>query len=310
METIKLFPTKCAICNTEGNASEVYPANLDMQAFNPRLFSARRVPDRIHYRMVRCNKCGLVRSDPTADAALEARLYRESAFQYGDEVVNLRITYGRHLANLSNQHGAHKGSLLEIGCGNGFFLEEAMRQGYVKVRGVEPSVAAVEKASSIVRPYIICDIMHPGLFGAGEYDVICMFQLLDHVPDPGSLLDESFRLLKPRGLVLCINHNIEAMSARLFKERSPIIDIEHTYLYSQGTISRMFAAHGFRVIAVGAVCNNYSLYYLTQLVPIPAALKAKALRLLKESRAGRVQLRGPLGNLYLIAEKCASSHRH
>jgi SAM-dependent methyltransferase len=299
---IELHSAHCAICNTEGNAIELYPANFHLQAFNPVVFSARRLPDRVHYRIVKCNTCGLVRSDPIADPEVLAQLYAQSTFEYADEVANLKLTYGRYLAKLAD-HGAQKGALLEIGCGNGFFLEEALEQGYDTLRGVEPSAAAVAKANPHVRPYITCGIMRPGLFEPEQFDVICMFQVLDHIPDPGSLLDECLSVLKPGGLMLCVNHNVEAVSARVLKDRSPIIDIEHTYLYSPTTISRLFVAHGFRVKRVGSVYNSYCIYYLTRLVPLPAMLKNTVLTLLKGNPIGHTRLSVPLGNLYLIAQK-------
>ena len=302
MTIVGLFPTRCAICCTEGNATEFYPANFDLQAFNPGVFSARRLPDRIHYRMVRCNTCGLVRSDPISAPEVLMRLYAHSTFDYADEVENLKLTYGRYLAKLSG-YGGQRGALLEIGCGNGFFLEEAFVQGYAIIRGVEPSVEAVAKANPQVRSHIVCDIMRPGLFEAEHFNVICLFQVLDHIPNPGALLDECFRILEAGGLMLCVNHNVEAVSARVVKDRSPIIDIEHTYLYSPTTISRLFVAHGFQVKRVGLVYNNYSLHYLTRLAPLPSALKLFLLTLLRGNRIGRIRLSVPLGNLYLIAQK-------
>jgi hypothetical protein len=74
-----------------------------------------------------------------------------------------------------------------------------------------------------------------------------------------------FDILKLGGFILCLNHNVEALSARLMKERSPIIDIEHTYLYSPGTIRRLFTRFGFQVKETGGVENRYSLSYLTRL---------------------------------------------
>lgn len=300
--TVELHATRCAICNTEGNAAELYPTNLDLQAFNPTVFSARRLPDRIHYRMVRCNSCGLVRSDPVADSEVLAQLYEQSTFDYGDEVGNLKLTYGRYLAKLAS-HGARKGALLEVGCGNGFFLEEALRQGYVTVRGVEPSTEAVAKAYPNLRLHITCSIMRPGLFEADQFDVICMFQVFDHIPDPDALLDECFRLLKAGGMILCLNHNIEAVSARLLRERSPIIDVEHMYLYSPTTMAHIFAAHGFRVMQVGSVSNNYTFRYLARLMPLPRLLKWFVLALFGKTPIGRVQVKVPLGNLYIVAQK-------
>lgn len=302
MPKVELRATSCAICNTENNAAELYPANFDLQAFNPAVFSARRLPDRIHGRIVKCNRCGLVRTDPLAGPELLTQLYAQSTFNYEDEVANLKGTYGHYLAKLAD-YGGQKGALLEIGCGNGFLLEEALAQGYINVHGVEPSTAAVAKAHPQVRSHIICDIMRPGLFEPEHFDVICMFQVFDHITAPGQLLDECFKTLKPGGLMLCLNHNIEAVSARLLKSRSPIIDLEHTYLYSSATLSHIFTMHGFEVKKVGLVYNNYTLYYLTRLIPLPKALKQTLLDFLKHIPVRRIRLSVPLGNMYLIARK-------
>jgi SAM-dependent methyltransferase len=304
MQAVDLRNTRCAICGTESNARELYAANFDVQALNPAVFSARRLPDRIHYRLVRCNACGLVRSDPIADSALLAQLYHQSAFTYTDEVADLRRTYGRYLAELDH-YGARKEALLEIGCGNGFFLQQALAQGYRSVRGVEPSRAAVSQAAPEVRDGIVCDLMRPGLFGPGQFDVICLFQVFDHVPDPGALLDACLDALRPAGLVLALNHNVTAGSARLLGERSPIVDIEHTYLYSPATMTRLFTAHGFRVRKAGSVRNRYSLRYLVRLLPLPGWLKESVLGWLQRHAIGNLRLSVPLGNLYMVGQRPA-----
>jgi SAM-dependent methyltransferase len=305
LQAVELRKTRCTICGTEGSARELYPANFDLQALNPAVFSARRLPDRVHYRMVRCNMCGLVRSDPVVPLELVAQLYQQSRLTYTDEVADLKRTYGRYLARLDH-YGARKGALLEIGCGSGFFLQQALAQGYRSVRGVEPSRAAVSEAAPEVRDAIVCDLMRPGLFGPGEFEVICLFQVFDHVPDPGTLLDACFAALRPGGLVLSLNHNVEAVSARLLGERSPIVDIEHTYLYSPATMTPLFEAHGFRVRKAGAVWNWYSLRYLVRLLPLPAGPKQSVLGWLQRHTIGGLRLCVPLGNLYLVAQKPGS----
>ncbi len=304
MSHITLHTTRCAICGTEGNATELYPANFGLGHFNPEIFSARRLPDRIHYRMVRCNGCGLVRSDPVADAATLGELYRQSTFDYGAEVASLRRTYGHYLDRLE-AFGARKGSLLEIGCGNGFFLEEARARGYPDVNGVEPGSAVVEQAEPGIRDRIVCDMMRPGLFAPETFDVVCLFQVFDHISEPAALLHECAGVLKSRGLVLILNHNIESVSARLLGERSPIIDIEHTYLYSPATLSKLAENAGLEVQHTGSVFNHYPLQYITRLVPFPAPLKRALLWLLKTTSLGRIPLSVPLGNLYLVAQKSA-----
>lgn len=301
-ETLSLQSTVCGICGTEGNATEVYAANFRPEALNVDVFSARRLPDRIHYRLVRCNQCELLRSDPVAAPDLIAKLYAASHFDYGSEVDNLKRTYGSYLKRLGT-YAKGRGAVLEIGCGNGFVLEEALDQGYTVVRGVEPSAHAISKADPRVRGGIVEDIFRPGLFAPDTFDAVCMFQVLDHLPDPRQAVAESFRVLKPGGALLCFNHNIEALSARILGERSPIIDIEHTYLYSPITMRRLLEPHGFQVREVGAAWNQYSLHYLTHLLPLPRGIKASLLSMLSKQSIGRTRLSVALGNLYVIAQK-------
>jgi SAM-dependent methyltransferase len=302
--TIELRATRCAICGSSGNATEMYPANFTNAAFTPAVFSARRMPDRVHGRIVRCDTCGLVRSDPMAEPAALVDLYQRSTFDYADETKNLRSTYGRYLRKLE-AFGAQKTSLLEIGCGNGFFLEEAMVQGYVDVRGVEPGAEAVAKAEPLLREKIACGLLRPGLFEPDSFQVICMFQVFDHLFDPVSVLSECGRLLRRGGLLLILNHNIDSVSARILGERSPIIDVEHTYLYSPGTLTRLLEAQGFCVRRSGVAWNAYSLRYLFRLLPFPAGLKQAILAALDATRIGRLRFALPLGNFYTIAQKPA-----
>lgn len=298
---VLLAPTPCAICGTLGNADELYPPTYDEAAFNERVFSARRIPDKIHYRMVRCRKCGLVRSDPSADQAGLSDLYERSSFDYAAEVPNLRRTYARYLARARSRTRGR--SFLEIGCGSGFMLEEALAQGYVTVRGVEPSHKAIAAASPSVRDRIVPGIMKPDLFEAGEFDTACMFQVFDHLPEPGAVLDQVREVLSPDGVLLCFNHNVASLSARVLGERSPIVDIEHCYLYSVETMKRLMERHGFDVVEVGAATNTLSFRHLVHLLPSPAKLKRGLLRAVDSTRIGRLPVRLPLGNLYAIGRR-------
>jgi SAM-dependent methyltransferase len=282
----------------------LYPARLSPDALSPRVFSARRLPDRLHYRLVRCNACGLVRSDPAAAPGVLSDLYADSSLDYGEELPNLQATYGRYLARLARYELAG-GDLLEIGCGNGFFLEEALRQGY-RVHGVEPSREAAALAVEGVRGRIVVDVMRPGLFEPETLAVICLFQVIDHLPDPGAVVEECFRLLRPGGVILCLTHNAASLSARLLGERSPIVDVEHTYLFSPATLSRLCQGYGLEIRQVGAAVNRYSLHYLVRLLPLPAGMKSGLLRALGAARLGRVPVWMPLGNMYLVAQKPAT----
>lgn len=297
-----MLATRCAICGTFGEADELYPANLGPDAFTAAVFSARRMPDQTRHRMVRCRRCSLIRADPVLDSERSAELYRASSFDYGEELEGLRATYGAALDRLAalvpQRHG-----LLDIGCGNGFVLETAIDRGWDEVRGVEPSADAIAQADPRVRELIVADIMRPGLLPGSSFDAVTLFQVLDHMPDPAALLRECRSILRPGGAILAFNHNVTAWSARLLRERSPIIDVEHTYLYSPATMRRLFDQAGFEVISVGPVRNTYSLSYLLHLVPLPQKFKTALLSRLRNTPLGRVQATVPLGNLCLLARR-------
>ena len=113
-ESPRLHPTRCAICGTADGSDELYSAQLNPEAFTPSVFSARRLPDRTHYRMVRCRTCGLVRSDPVLDAEAMAGLYRESSFDYGEELEGIRATYGAALDRRGRRGVGIAERLLEV----------------------------------------------------------------------------------------------------------------------------------------------------------------------------------------------------
>jgi SAM-dependent methyltransferase len=182
-------------------------------------------------------------------------------------------------------------------------LEVARARGWTDLRGVEPSSDAIAQAPADIGELIVQDVMHAGLLPHESFDAVTLFQVLDHIPEPLALLQECRAILRPRGVILALNHNVTAWSARLLGERSPIVDVEHTYLYSPATMRRLFERAGFEVLTVGPVRNTYSLTYLMHLVPLPQAAKAAVLARLAGSRLGRVQATVPLGNLCLLARR-------
>ena len=90
-----------------------------------------------------------------------AELYRESSFDYGDELEGIRATYGAALDRLASVAGGRNG-ILDVGCGSGFVLELARDRGWQAVRGVEPSSDAIAKADPGVRSAIVQDVLRDG----------------------------------------------------------------------------------------------------------------------------------------------------
>lgn len=295
-----MIGTECAICGAASDDTELYSATLEADAATFDRFSARRTPDRVHYRIVQCRECTLLRSNPILSDSELAQLYAGSFITYGDEAAFVGNTYAEYLRRLLPLV-PKKQRLLEIGCGHGFFLERALDLGFDEVFGVEPSRHAIELASPRVRDRIYTGVFKDGLFEPGYFDVVCAFQVFDHLTHPNEVLDACHRVLRPGGLALFINHDAGAWTNRLLGERSPIIDVEHIYLYNRKTMRRIFSKHQFEVVDVFPVKNRYPLSYWCHMAPLPAAIKRRLTAWLQTSRVGRWKFSWKAGNLGLIA---------
>ncbi len=297
-----LRETRCMICDSRDHDREVYAMNFRPADLSADVFSARRLPDRLHYRMVRCERCGLLRSDPILTDAELARLYAGSHFTYAAEAQFTGATYLHYLRE-TLPFVRTRGRIMEIGCGSGFFLDRALDEGFTEAWGVEPSVAAVEAASPRVRDRIRIGLYDRSTFPPDQFDCICAFQILDHAPDPAAMLRACHAHLRPGGVALFINHDAGALSARLLGELSPIVDVEHTVLFDQRTMRRVFERCGFRVERVFSVKNTYPLQYWAKMAPLPGGVKSAAQTALAASGLGRIPITLKAGNLGAIAVK-------
>jgi SAM-dependent methyltransferase len=243
----------------------------------------------------------LLRSDPVFDLDLE-KLYRESAFDYQSEITGLKKTYLNIVArNLPAEK--MQGSIYEIGCGNGFFLEAAKDAGFNVIVGVEPSNEAISKARSDIRKNLIPSMMKSSLLEINKFDIGVMFHTMDHLADPVSTLTACFQSLKKDGIFIAAVHNEKSWSARLLKAKSPIIDVEHTYLFNKKTAEKLFEKVGFVNIKSRSYMNCYSLAYIIHLIPIPLSIRKKILSGIIGKLLLKIKVTLPLGNLWVSGIK-------
>lgn len=301
---MRLVYTKCPICGSKKNYQVLYPSNFGYSDFNKNVFSARRLPDRLHYKIVKCKKDGLVRSNPILPEPSILKLYKKSEFTYSTETKNLSKTYFRALRSVL-KNLSKNAKILEVGCGSGFFLDYLMGLGYNNVYGIEPSEDARKKAMPSVKNRIKNTTLTRSIYKTNEFDLICFFQTLDHISNPNLFLSNCYRLLKKGGYIVSFNHDIQSISSKFLGEKSPIIDIEHTYLYDQQTVSKLFQRNKYHKRIVYSPDNIISLRHLLWLMPIPINLKKSLLstksKVLNSLLNKSLSLK--LGNLCIIAIK-------
>lgn len=290
-----LISTTCAVCESSSPTTEVYESNFNISDLDVQTFSARRIPDRKYFRWVKCDQCGLLRSDPIIDLDL-SYLYTESTFDYESELKGLGETYSKIVVKTCKQENLKYG-ILEIGGGNGFFLEEMHKLGFDKLLEIEPSNDAKNKAQPHISANFLTLMFDEKIKLNQEYGLIASFHVLDHLRNPSEFLSLTRRNLRKRGEIVVAVHNSKSWSARILKNKSPIFDVEHTYLYDKKTLKSLLEKSGFQEVYIKSYWNSYSLAYLVQLLPISRGFRIKIKNRKINFFLSKVQLRLPLGNI-------------
>ena len=136
-----------------------------------------------------------------------------------------------------------------------------------------------------------------------SFEVGAMFHTLDHLSDPVVTLKDCYDTLEVGGVFVVAIHNERAWSARLMGERSPIIDVEHTHLYTRKSGEALFRKVGFIDVRSGSYNNHYSLAYILHLIPISRAFRKRVLGSWIGTLLGKIKVIVPLGNMWVAGAK-------
>jgi SAM-dependent methyltransferase len=297
----ELTARACPICGSaDGDAFA--EANIDVDSLGSFAFASRKLPEYMHHRLVLCRSCDLLYANPAPDPSFLDGAYRDAAFDASDESHYASRTYAAFLQKFI-EHLPDRLGALDIGAGDGAFVEQLLRLGFENIVGVEPSAAPVALAKLETRPLLRQAPFHASDFALASLRLVTCFQTLEHVFDPLQLCKDSFALLKPGGALLMVCHDRDALLTRVLGLKSPIFDIEHLQLFSPRSIRSLFARAGFSRIEVHTIVNRYPINYWARVFPLPRRLKPLALRLVRASGLGAITLAAPVGNLAVIGYK-------
>lgn len=305
MGKVKLVERHCALCGPEVSKRFQYPATFREEDLSEHLFSARRLPDQVHFRWVCCERCKMLFSDPACGVELLEIFYQRSKVNYSQMEESIYSSYSpildRAVKYLDKKD--RRDTFVEIGGGSGFMLKYGVQSGFKRQIEVEPSQDALNKFTPPSKEaQFVCESFSENSL-PGATDLICFFQVLDHISDPMKFLTSVHKALRPGGIVVCVTHDAEAWTARLLGSKSPIFDIEHTYLYNRSNLSALFQKAGFECLEIFPVSNRYSLGYWVNLSPLPLKLKSTCLAFLEFLKMDRFKLNVNFGNFGIIAQK-------
>lgn len=293
----------CATCGSNDYIVR-YEARLpDTENIN---FSARRPGRHYHHRIVECRVCGQIYSNPFFTNQMVVDLYRRAKYIEEPQLNNMRADYVREFEAILGNRPKYDMRILEVGCATGFFLHALYQKGYRHLQGVEPGQEAASLAPAEIQPFIRNEFFGSDNFPPETFDIVCCFQVMDHISEPPMFMRAIHKILVKGGLFLTINHDIRAPITRLLGKKSPMFDIEHIYLFDRSTIKKLFFNAGFTVLDCRALRNSYTLEYALKMFPLPWIVKSSAAQLLKSIGLESATVRVPGGNMVTVGQKRTS----
>jgi SAM-dependent methyltransferase len=180
-----------------------------------------------------------------SDAETLRKVPRYRRFQHGLEVIEREVGVGR---------------LLDVGCGAGTFMAIAAARGW-DVYGVEMNEALcteVDKAVGAGR--VTCGAFEALDPEEHRYDVITMWDVIEHVLDPVAFVERAQRMLRPGGVIVICTPDEESVLAGTGKWihrvsggrwSYPALALHpryHTFFFSGTSLENLFTARGMHVV--------------------------------------------------------------
>lgn len=142
-------------------------------------------------------------------------------------------------------------SVLDIGCFTGEFLVLLMKKG-VDVYGLELQEDAIKIGRKKLGNKIIkADVMDKKIFPTKKFTAISMLGLVEHVTNPVDLIQRSYNLLEPKGVIFIQTPNSTSLFAQTLKKFwPPYSPIEHIHLFSEKAMKETLKDAGFTNISI------------------------------------------------------------
>ena len=212
--------------------------------------------------ILRCGDCRLAFSAERSTQKELSALYQEMDVRvYESELRGRAETAGRHLDIVKKC--CRGGSLLDIGCASGLFLERAAEAGW-EVTGIEPSEILYRRAKEKLaeRGEVVCATLQDSFLPSASFDLLTAWDVLEHVPDPVEFMHASAALLRDGGYLIVNVPDIDSLPSRILGARWPLLLPEHLNYFNRESLRLCGERAGFECIKFGRRMASFSMRYV------------------------------------------------
>jgi len=206
--------------------------------------------------LAKCLNCGFITANLKIFSEELKSLYSASYFK-GEEYIDyiadkkfLQKNFRKRLKQIERYHPEIT-NVLEIGCAYGFF-SELINQRYpnTKYLGIDVSNDAIDYAKNQLNQNVQ-SIDFLDLVSDQLYSDIFMWDVIEHLPNPSSVIKKVSAELKIGGHVYITTGDIDALLPRLQKHKWRLIHPpSHLHYFSRKTISKMLRDSGFEIVHI------------------------------------------------------------
>lgn len=203
-----------------------------------------------NFALYKCDKCSFIFVFPIPNSRILSLFYKKFDYQNPEIAENVIRNDARRSLSTIRKY-IKKGSLLDLGCGRGYLLDEARNQGW-EVHGVDYSKKVVEYS----RSKLALEVEEGNIvkFRTNrKYDVIVINQVIEHFSNPKFLIDTARLALKTGGIVYVATPNIDSYLSKFKKEDFDyIIPPEHLSYFSKKSLNYLFSCLDFKLLYCGS----------------------------------------------------------
>jgi 2-polyprenyl-3-methyl-5-hydroxy-6-metoxy-1,4-benzoquinol methylase len=192
--------------------------------------------------ITRCSDCSFVFCRQIATPEVLKEFYDN--YPIADEYFEL--TKQRYISILEQFEPYRKtGKILEIGCGESYFLDEARLKNW-KTYGTEISVPLLEKA--IKKNHIIYDSLEKIPESEfGQFDIIISLEVIEHLPDPKYFVAKFEGLVRTGGALYMTTPNFNSLARHILgKNWNNIVYPEHLCYFTNKTMKMLLTRFNFK----------------------------------------------------------------